>query len=60
MMSPSDINPSKPMSAYGMDSLVAVEIQNRIKRETGVVVSVFDVIQPLSIGKLVQQVAEGL
>jgi acyl carrier protein len=48
------------MSAYGMDSLVAVEIQNRIKRETGVVVSVFDVIQPLSIGKLVQQVAEGL
>jgi hypothetical protein len=60
MMSPSDIDPFKPMSSYGMDSLVAVEIRNWIKRETGVVVSVFDVIQALSIGKLVQQVVERL
>jgi hypothetical protein len=60
MMSPSDIDPCKPMSAYGMDSLVAVEIRNWIKRETGVVVSVFDVIQAFSIEKLVQQVVERL
>jgi hypothetical protein len=55
MMSLSGSDPSKPMSAYGMDSLVAFEIRNWIKRETGVVVSVFDVIKALSIGKLVQQ-----
>jgi hypothetical protein len=60
MMSSSDIDPCKPMSAYGMDSLVAAEIRNWIKRETGVVVSVFDVIQAFSIEKLVQQVVERL
>ena len=42
MMPESDVDEGKPLSAYGVDSLVAVEVRNWIARETGVDVSVFD------------------
>lgn len=43
MMPESDVDAGKPLSAYGVDSLVAVEVRNWIARETGVDVSVFDI-----------------
>ncbi|KAF2162689.1 hypothetical protein M409DRAFT_68977 [Zasmidium cellare ATCC 36951] len=44
MMIPvADVDTNKPLSAYGVDSLVAVEVRNWIKKEMGVEVSVFDV-----------------
>lgn len=43
MMPESDVDAGKPMSAYGVDSLVAVEVRNWIARETAVDVSVFDI-----------------
>lgn len=42
MMPEGDVDEGKPLSAYGVDSLVAVEVRNWIARETGVDVSVFD------------------
>lgn len=42
MMPESDVDAGRPLSAYGVDSLVAVEVRNWIARETGVDVSVFD------------------
>jgi hypothetical protein len=60
MMNPSDIDPTSPMSAYGTDSLVAVDIRNWIKRETKATVSVFNIIQAPSVTKLVEQVVERL
>lgn len=43
MMPESDVDAGKPLSAYGVDSLVAVEVRNWIARETAVDVSVFDI-----------------
>lgn len=43
MIPAADVDTNKPLSAYGVDSLVAVEVRNWIKQEMGVEVSVFDV-----------------
>lgn len=56
MMDPAEIDPSRGMSAYGTDSLVAVEMKNWIQRETHVSVSVFEILQSSSIGGLVERI----
>jgi hypothetical protein len=60
MMNASDIDLTRPMSVYGIDSLVAVDIRNWIKRETKVIVSIFDIIQASSITVLVEKIVKGL
>ncbi|KAK4494800.1 hypothetical protein PRZ48_014156 [Zasmidium cellare] len=42
MIPASDVDTNKPLSAYGVDSLVAVEVRNWIAKEMAVEVSVFD------------------
>ncbi|KAK0701253.1 hypothetical protein B0H67DRAFT_500719, partial [Lasiosphaeris hirsuta] len=39
-----DINAARPLSAYGVDSLVAAEVRNWITMEMVVEVSVFEVV----------------
>ncbi|KAJ4376392.1 hypothetical protein N0V83_001675 [Neocucurbitaria cava] len=58
MMDPSELDATRSMSAYGTDSLVAVEMKNWIQRETKVGVSVFEILQASSIGGLVEKIAE--
>ncbi|KAF1850336.1 uncharacterized protein K460DRAFT_400404 [Cucurbitaria berberidis CBS 394.84] len=58
MMDPSELDPARAMSAYGTDSLVAVEMKNWIQRETKVGVSVFEILQASSIGHLVERIVE--
>ncbi|PLB53839.1 hypothetical protein P170DRAFT_396789 [Aspergillus steynii IBT 23096] len=41
-ISPDDVEPSKPLSAYGVDSLMAVELRNWAGRDFGASVAVFD------------------
>ncbi|KAH9879452.1 hypothetical protein IAQ61_001270 [Plenodomus lingam] len=53
MMPVEDLDASRSLAAYGTDSLVAVEIKNWIARETGVGVSVFEIMQAGSIEGLV-------
>ncbi|KAI8931497.1 hypothetical protein NX059_011163 [Plenodomus lindquistii] len=53
MMDVDELDGNRSLSSYGTDSLVAVEIKNWIKRETGVGVSVFEILQAVSIGGLV-------
>jgi acyl carrier protein len=47
---PEDVEPSKPLSNYGVDSLMAVELRNWIGREFCVTLAVFDIMsgQPTS------------
>lgn len=52
MMPESDVDAGKPLSTYGVDSLVAVEVRNWIARETGVDVSVFDIMANIPIRTL--------
>lgn len=42
-ISPEDVEVSKPLSGYGVDSLMAVELRNWIRRDFGAPVAVFDI-----------------
>ncbi|KAI8725605.1 Carrier domain-containing protein [Fusarium sp. LHS14.1] len=55
-ISPEDVELSKPLSSYGVDSLMAVELRNWIRRDFAAPVAVFDIMGgvPIStIGELV-------
>ncbi|KAF5690649.1 polyketide synthase [Fusarium denticulatum] len=56
-ISPDDVEPSKPLSSYGVDSLMAVELRNWINKEFSSTVAVFDIIGSISIAR-VAEVAE--
>jgi acyl transferase domain-containing protein/NADPH:quinone reductase-like Zn-dependent oxidoreductase/SAM-dependent methyltransferase len=58
MIPEADIDAGRPLSAYGVDSLVAVEVRNWIAREMAVECSVFDVMQNVPITQLAQNLAE--
>lgn len=58
MMPEADIDAGRPLSAYGVDSLVAVEVRNWIAREMAVECSVFDVLQNIPMQQLAQNLAE--
>ena len=57
-MQPEEFDTSRALTAYGTDSLVAVEVKNWIAREVKVAVSVFDVLQGASIERLVEKILE--
>ncbi|RJE22580.1 polyketide synthase [Aspergillus sclerotialis] len=42
-ISTEDVEPSKPLSTYGVDSLMAVDLRNWIGKEFGATVAVFDI-----------------
>ena len=47
-----DIDPTKPLHTYGVDSLVAVEIRSWFDKEIGTDVTVFEVLGNNSLGEL--------
>jgi NADPH:quinone reductase-like Zn-dependent oxidoreductase len=55
MMKVEDLDPKKAMSAYGVDSLVAVDLRNWLARSAGVDMPVFEILRPVSLATLVQQ-----
>ncbi|KUL82178.1 hypothetical protein ZTR_09578 [Talaromyces verruculosus] len=58
MMVPvSDVDPGKPLSAYGVDSLVAVEVRNWIAKEIQVEVSVFEIMSSIPMRQLAADLA---
>jgi acyl transferase domain-containing protein/NADPH:quinone reductase-like Zn-dependent oxidoreductase/SAM-dependent methyltransferase len=57
MMPESDIDVGRPLSAYGVDSLVAVEVRNWIAKEVGVDVSVFDIMANVPMRNLAAELA---
>ncbi|KAI0008226.1 hypothetical protein F4779DRAFT_642004 [Xylariaceae sp. FL0662B] len=55
-ISPDDVELNKPLSSYGVDSLMAVELRNWITRDFGASVTVFDImgnVPVAAIGDLV-------
>lgn len=62
-MSPEDVELSKPLSSYGVDSLMAVELRNWMKRDFGAPLAVFDIMGgvPISaVGELVVAKSAGV
>ncbi|KAF5579706.1 polyketide synthase [Fusarium pseudoanthophilum] len=55
-ISPDDVEPSKPLSSYGVDSLMAVELRNWINKEFSSTVAVFDIIGSISIAGVAEVV----
>ncbi|KAK7956628.1 uncharacterized protein PG986_005850 [Apiospora aurea] len=57
MMPEADIDAARPLSAYGVDSLVAVEVRNWVAREVAVEVSVFDLMANIPMRQLAGDLA---
>lgn len=55
---PDDVEPSKPLSSYGVDSLMAVELRNYIGREFQAAVAVFDIMGGVPISSIGELVVE--
>jgi acyl carrier protein len=55
---PDDVEPSKPLSSYGVDSLMAVELKNYIGREFQATVAVFDIMGGVPISSIGDLVVE--
>ena len=53
----SEIDESRPLHSYGVDSLVAVEISNWVFKEVKVTMSVFDLLATMSIATLSAKIA---
>ena len=57
MVQEEDLDPNKPIVAYGLDSLVAVEFRNWIAKEVGARVQLLDIVPCNSWGALVELIA---
>ena len=53
-----DIDTSKPLNAYGVDSLVAVEIRNWVLKELGADIAIFDILGNTSLAGLSKTIWE--
>lgn len=51
-ISPEDVELSKPLSSYGVDSLMAVELRNWIRRDFAAPVAVFDIMGGVPISTI--------
>ncbi|RYP47319.1 hypothetical protein DL768_006621 [Monosporascus sp. mg162] len=52
LIPPGDVEPSKPLSNYGVDSLMAVDLRNWIRREFGATISPADIQGGLPIARI--------
>lgn len=52
-----DLDPSKPVNAYGVDSLIAVELRNFIFREIKADMSIFDILSSIPLATLSSKIA---
>ena len=57
MMSAEDIEPTKPVSSYGVDSLLAVDVRSWVRNEAKAEVSVFDLMSNIPISQLAAKLA---
>ena len=57
MIAADEVTPSKALSDYGVDSLVAVELRNMLALRAGAEISIFDIMQSASITALATMVA---
>lgn len=53
-----DIDEGRPPTAYGVDSLVAVNVRNWVYRECGVDLSIFEILSDTSITELSETISE--
>ncbi|KAE9375002.1 putative lovastatin nonaketide synthase [Stipitochalara longipes BDJ] len=57
-ISSEDINTEQPLHAYGVDSLIAVEVRNWVMKELKSDISILDILSPLPIHSLALKIGE--
>lgn len=57
MVSADDIDLKQPPAQYGIDSLVAVELRNMLVQQAGAELSIFDIMQSVSLAALALDMA---
>ncbi|KAI6355517.1 hypothetical protein MCOR25_008163 [Pyricularia grisea] len=55
-----EIDPGKSLPSYGINSLVAIEIRNWVFKEIKANVAIFNLIAPVPLSKLVEDITDGL
>ncbi|KAF2841765.1 PKSKA1 [Patellaria atrata CBS 101060] len=53
---PEPMDPARPLSVYGIDSLAAVELRNWVRTELGALVTTLDVLNASSLNKLGERI----
>lgn len=53
-----DIDPSRPLTKYGIDSLVAVDLRSWVRKEVGADVSPFDILSARSFHELASKIVK--
>ena len=59
-MAPERIDITLPLSSYGFDSLMAVQLKNRIEADLGAVIPMIQFLQGKSVGELLPSVIEAV
>jgi FkbH-like protein len=59
-MAPTQLDPQKPLIAYGMDSVMAIELRNGIEANLGVTLPVASLYEDLGVSRLAMQVLDRL
>ena len=59
-LSPAQLTPAVPLSRFGLDSLMAIELRNRVKRDLNVELTVVSFLDESSIECLVDEIAARL
>ncbi|PVH76707.1 hypothetical protein DL98DRAFT_535488 [Cadophora sp. DSE1049] len=54
-----DVNVEKPLHAYGVDSLIAVEVRNWVVKELKADISILDILSPMAITTLAAKISDG-
>lgn len=57
-ISPEDVEVGKPLSSYGVDSLMAVDLRNWIRTKFGATVTVFDIMSDVPLASIADLVVE--
>ncbi|KAK1984108.1 hypothetical protein LZ30DRAFT_586917, partial [Colletotrichum cereale] len=55
-----EVDPGNSLPSYGINSLVAIEIRNWILREINAEVTIFNLIAPVPLSKLVEKIVAGI
>lgn len=56
----SDLDPAEPLTAWGVDSLMAMELQKRLQTQLGVEMPIASFLQGEPVGKLAERIVAGL
>ena len=59
-LSPSEVAPDRPVTSFGLDSLMAIQLKNRLDTNVGATVSIVTVLEGLSLAEIAERIVDQL